>query len=98
MMKRKNVQLLNWVKTATDDQISTARASRSYLRLIAYGHKHPSPTVAAGIELATNGVVTRQQMRPDDWSLIWPELVASAVPATPTSEEGKENKHSKREH
>lgn len=27
------------------------------------------------IERATNGVVTRRELRPDDWQLIWPELV-----------------------
>lgn len=77
MTKRRNAQLLNWIKTATDTQVNSAGASRSYLRLIAYGHKHPSPSVAAGIERATEGAVTRQQLRPDDWPLIWPELADS---------------------
>lgn len=26
------------------------------------------------IEQATDGAVTRQELRPDDWYLIWPEL------------------------
>lgn len=26
------------------------------------------------IEQATDGAVTRQELRPDDWHLIWPEL------------------------
>lgn len=26
------------------------------------------------IEKATNGAVTRKDLRPDDWQLIWPEL------------------------
>ena len=77
MTKRRNAQLLEWIKTATDKQVNRAGASRSYLRLIAYGHKHPSPSVAAGIERATEGAVTRQQLRPDDWPLIWPELAES---------------------
>lgn len=34
----------------------------------------------AVIERATNGVVTRRDLRPDDWHLIWPEL------ATPSQE------------
>lgn len=29
------------------------------------------------IELATGGAVTRRDLRPDDWHLIWPELVDS---------------------
>lgn len=28
----------------------------------------------AAIEMATSGAVTRQQLRPDDWQKIWPEL------------------------
>lgn len=27
------------------------------------------------IEKATNGKITRQQLRPDDWDQIWPELI-----------------------
>ena len=33
--------------------------------------------LSAGIERATEGAVTRQQLRPDDWPLIWPELADS---------------------
>ena len=28
----------------------------------------------AAIEAATDGLVTRKDLRPDDWHLIWPEL------------------------
>ena len=31
----------------------------------------------AAIERATAGAVTRRDLRPDDWHLIWPELVDS---------------------
>lgn len=38
-------------------------------------HSRPIPVErCAAIERATNGVVTRQQLRPNDWALIWPEL------------------------
>lgn len=33
------------------------------------------------IELATDGKVTRKDLRPDDWQAIWPEL-AEAAPAS----------------
>lgn len=33
----------------------------------------------AAIELATEGKVTRKDLRPDDWQRVWPEL---AEPAT----------------
>ena len=29
------------------------------------------------IEQATNGIVTRRDLRPDDWQKIWPELAAA---------------------
>jgi len=31
----------------------------------------------ASIEKATDGAVTRKDLRPNDWHLIWPELVKS---------------------
>lgn len=35
----------------------------------------------AAIERATSGQVTRRDLRPDDWHLIWPELVTPEFPA-----------------
>lgn len=32
----------------------------------------------AAIEAATDGLVSRKDLRPDDWHLIWPELKDSA--------------------
>ncbi|GAA4419874.1 transcriptional regulator [Acidovorax lacteus] len=32
------------------------------------------------IERATDGAVTRRDLRPDDWHLIWPELAAADSP------------------
>lgn len=40
----------------------------------AYSGRRPSPENCAGIEAATGGKVTRRDLRPDDWFLIWPEL------------------------
>ena len=31
------------------------------------------------IEQATNGQVTRKDLRPDDWASIWPELIEKAA-------------------
>lgn len=33
------------------------------------------------IERATNGAVTRQDLRPEDWQDIWPELATQPTPA-----------------
>jgi DNA-binding transcriptional regulator YdaS (Cro superfamily) len=54
------------------------------------------------IEQATGGVVTRRELRPNDWQSIWPELMPAAEPsqklrkqadARPTAN-GKPSKHS----
>jgi DNA-binding transcriptional regulator YdaS (Cro superfamily) len=46
----------------------------------------PSAALAVRIEKASNGEVSRQNMRPEDWQEIWPEL-AQAI-ATPAPETG----------
>lgn len=39
-----------------------------------YADRLPSPANCVAIEQATDGAVTRQDLRPDDWRAIWPEL------------------------
>jgi DNA-binding transcriptional regulator YdaS (Cro superfamily) len=43
-----------------------------------YGDRKPSPENCVSIEQATGGRVTRQDLRPDDWPKIWPELAEPA--------------------
>lgn len=38
--------------------------------------KEIDPVYCARIEAALSGRVTRQQLRPDDWRIVWPELAA----------------------
>ncbi|SCW88892.1 MULTISPECIES: hypothetical protein [unclassified Pseudomonas] len=76
-MRTKNPQLLEWLKTASDDAVALTGTSRAYLRLIAYGHKTASAEIAARTESVTGGRVTRKALRPDDWQQIWPELAAA---------------------
>ncbi|VVO40297.1 hypothetical protein PS712_05790 [Pseudomonas fluorescens] len=76
-MRTKNPQLLEWLKTASDDAVLSTGTSRAYLRLIAYGHKTASAEIAARTESATEGKVTRQALRPEDWKQIWPELAVA---------------------
>lgn len=38
------------------------------------------PERCPAIESATGGAVTRRDLRPDDWWLIWPELVTDEYP------------------
>lgn len=39
-----------------------------------YEGRVPSPENCTGLELVSDGAITRQEMRPDDWHRIWPEL------------------------
>lgn len=50
-----------------------------------YADRRPEPATCVAIERATGGKVTRADLRPKDWHLIWPELVTSES-ATPTRE------------
>ena len=44
-----------------------------------YGDRKPGPQYCVAIERETGGQVTRRDLRPDDWHLIWPELVAEGA-------------------
>lgn len=50
--------------------------SPSYLSQMASGLTPISPERCVAIWQETGGLVTRQEMRPDDWHKIWPELIA----------------------
>lgn len=75
-MRNRHDDLLEWVKWASDEDVVATGTSRGYLRQIGYGNKTASAEIAARIEAATNHLVTRKQLRPEDWAIIWPELAA----------------------
>lgn len=76
-MRTKHTELLDWLKTATDSDIQNTGTTRGHLRQIAYGNRQASAEVAARLESVTNGDVTRKQLRPGDWAVIWPELAVA---------------------
>mgnify|MGYP003407443700 CR=1 FL=1 len=51
-----------------------------------YADRLPSPLNCTAIEQATDGAVTRRDLRPSDWHLIWPELVDAKHPAPITDQ------------
>lgn len=53
--------------------------SMSFLSQMASGDAAISPQRCVAIERATNGQVTRQELRPNDWMDIWPELSEKAA-------------------
>lgn len=77
-MRTKNPKLLEWLKTATDQDVARTGTTRGYLRQVGYGNKQASAALASLLERETNGEVSRKSLRPGDWSLIWPELDSAA--------------------
>ena len=73
------------------DRAATVAGGLSYLaKMIGVAQSTPSMWKALGkvpvehclaIERATQGAVTRAELRPDDYFLIWPDLVAPAEKA-----------------
>lgn len=49
-----------------------------HLRNVMYGLRPCSPELASALELNTRSAITRQDLRPDDWQRIWPELVKAS--------------------
>jgi DNA-binding transcriptional regulator YdaS (Cro superfamily) len=60
---------------------ATLGVSTSYLSQMVSGISPISITRCVEIENATRKQVTRKDLRPDDWPLIWPELVESTAAA-----------------
>jgi hypothetical protein len=55
--------------------------------------RKPSPEYCVAIERATEGKVSRRDLRPDDWAAIWPELIgADGAPKAP-GWDGVERRH-----
>lgn len=50
-----------------------------HLRNIVYYGKPCGVVLAVSIERESGGAVTRQELRPNDWASIWPELRADAA-------------------
>lgn len=60
---------------------NTANALNVSIQAVCFwrdGKRGLSAEKCSEIELATNRKVTRKDLRPDDWHLIWPELVDAA--------------------
>lgn len=77
-MRTKHTQLLEWLKSASDDAVERTGTSRGYLKQIAYGNKQASAALAVSLERESAGTLSRRSLRPTDWNLIWPELASAA--------------------
>lgn len=56
------------------DFLVSARTSEGYLRKACSVGQTLGPALCSAIERASDGAVTRQDLRPNDWQDIWPEL------------------------
>lgn len=84
-------QLRTYLRGLADDRqrksfAETCGTTIGHLRNVAYGLRPLAAETCVSVERATSGTVTRRDLRPDDWWLIWPELVTAEHPA-PNSEE-----------
>jgi len=51
-----------------------------------YAKRKPGPAYCRAIETATDGAVTRRDLRPNDWHRIWPEMLAGVGAEAVTQE------------
>jgi DNA-binding transcriptional regulator YdaS (Cro superfamily) len=75
------MRLAEYVDSSRGRQTEIAKAVCAQPQLVwqwARGVKQVPIARCMAIEMATNGEVRRWDLRPDDWHLIWPELVGSA--------------------
>lgn len=56
---------------------SKSGTSFLHLRNVAFSGKSCGVHLAVALDLATDGQVRRWDTRPDDWHLIWPELIGT---------------------
>ena len=72
------MELINHLKKlSVSDRATLADKSETsvgHLQNVAYGYRPCSPELAVLLERNTFNLVTRQDLRPDDWQKIWPEL------------------------
>lgn len=70
---------LNSLKKSEQEAFAAkAGTTAGYLRKACHAKQEIGPAYCTGIEIASCGKVTRQDLRPDDWHLIWPELEKAA--------------------
>lgn len=70
-------QLNEWLRAERGRAASLARhlgISQPFMSDMASGEKSIPIQHMPAIEAFTEGAITRKDMRPDDWSRIWPEL------------------------
>lgn len=76
------MNLTNYIQETRGNGKTLAQAlgiPTTYLSQMAGGERSISPERCLAIERATGGKVTRKELRPNDFHLIWPDLTTEAV-------------------
>ena len=82
------IEYLNSIPIGKRDAFaSKCGTSVGYLRKVCSTKQRIGPELCVAIERATNGAVTRRDLRPDDWQDIWPELAIADHPAPQPQEQ-----------
>ncbi|EWS53318.1 YdaS family helix-turn-helix protein [Methylibium sp. T29] len=76
------MDLKSYLKSLGDEEARDAFAasvetSAGHLRNVANGYRSCAPELAVHIDRESGLVVRRWDLRPDDWHLIWPELIGA---------------------
>jgi DNA-binding transcriptional regulator YdaS (Cro superfamily) len=74
--------LSDYIKSSDTKRSELAHAigvAPAYLYQMEHGLRSISPARAVQLERATSGAISRRDLRPTDWHLIWPEM-ADAQP------------------
>lgn len=82
------MKLIDYLKPLSAPQrqalASACETTLGHLKNVGYGYRPCAAELAVRIEQRTAGAVTRQDLRPDDWRDIWPEL-AEPEPKQPAA-------------
>lgn len=66
-----------------------AKVKQPFVSQVLHGPKRFGPVSCVALEKHSNGLVTRQMLRPDDWRDIWPELACSVEASHPSTVTGQ---------
>lgn len=67
------------VRAAQEAFANKCGTSIGHIKNVGYGYRSCDPALALSIERESGGLVTRQELRPDDFWRIWPDLPAPAT-------------------
>lgn len=73
-MDKLKTYLMGRPVTEREELASQCGTTWPFLRNVAYGYRVAGEKLCVSIERETGGVITRRDLRPDDWADIWPEL------------------------